>query len=175
MLDLAQDAAPLVVSTLVPGDRTVPGPLDHRLRTQVITLPPLRGRPEDIAGIAEALIRRHASGASRPRIVPSALRLLMRYPWPGNVRELEALVIRLLADGRSHDLTPMDLAELGSGSPLGRTLGNLETLERDAIVRALRDADANKTHAAVALGMSRSTLYRKIAHYGIDPERVVLG
>ena len=58
---------------------------------------------------------------------------------------------------------------------MGRTLGNLESLERDAIVRALRDADANKTQAALALGMSRSTLYRKIAYYGIDPDRVVLG
>jgi DNA-binding NtrC family response regulator len=153
----------------------VSGPLEDRLRTQVVTLPPLRGRPEDIAGIAEALIHRHASGRTGPRIVPSALRILMHYPWPGNVRELEALVIRLLAGGRTHDITPLDLAELGSGRPLGRTLGNLEALERDAIVRALRDADANKTRAAQELGMSRSTLYRKIAYYGIDPERVVLG
>ncbi len=175
MLDLAHDAAPFVVSTVIPGDRAAYGPLEDRLRTQVVTLPPLRGRPEDVAGIADALVVRHASGRTGPRIVPSALRLLMRYPWPGNVRELEALVIRLLTDGRTRDITAMDLAELGSGSPLGRTLGNLEMVERDAILRALRDADANKTHAALALGMSRSTLYRKIAYYGIDPGRVVLG
>ena len=135
----------------------------------------LRDRPEDIAGITDVLIRRHASGPMAPRLVPNALRLLIRHAWPGNVRELEALVIRLVADGRSHDITPTDLAELGSGSPFGRALGNLEALEREAIIRALRDADANKTQAALALGMSRSTLYRKITHYRIDPDRVVLG
>ena len=82
MLDLARDTAPLVISTLIPGDRPAPGPLEDRLRTQVVTLPPLRGRPEDIAGIANALIRRHASGRTGPRIVPSALRLLMRTRGP---------------------------------------------------------------------------------------------
>jgi DNA-binding NtrC family response regulator len=107
--------------------------------------------------------------------MPSALRLLMRREWPGNVRELEALVIRLLTTGHGHDIRPVDLAELGSGTPLGRVLGNLEALERDAIVRALRDADGNKTAAALALGMSRSTLYRKLTHYRVDPDRVVLG
>jgi DNA-binding NtrC family response regulator len=169
------DPAPLIISTVVPGDRPACGPLEDRLRTQVVTLPPLRGRPEDIAGITDVLIQRHASGRTAPRVMPSALRLLMRREWPGNVRELEALVMRLLADGRGHAIRPIDLAELGSGSPLGPVLGNLELLERDAIVRALRDAEGNKTGAALALGMSRSSLYRKLNHYRIDPDRVVLG
>lgn len=172
MLGLAEDP-PLVISTAIPGDRPVHRALEDRLRTQVVTLPPLRGRPEDIAGIADALIRRHAPGPLRPRLAPNALRLLMRHPWPGNVRELDALLIRLLGEGRTHDITPMDLADLGSGMPR-RNLGSLELLERDAIIHALRDADANKTRAALVLGMSRSSLYRKIRHYGIDPERVVL-
>lgn len=175
ILDLVQDPRPLLISTVTPGERSTAGVLEDRLRAQVVAVPPLRGRPEDIAGIAEVLIRRHASARMAPRVVPNALRLLMRHEWPGNIRELEALVIRLVADGRTHDITPTDLAELGSGSPFGRALGNLEALEREAIIRALRDADANKTRAAVALGMSRSTLYRKITHYRIDPDRVVLG
>ena len=175
ILDLVQDPPPLVISTVTPGERSVAGPLEDRLRTQVVAVPPLRGRPEDIAGIADVLIRRHASAPTVPRIVPNALRLLMRHVWPGNVRELEALIIRVVADGRAHDITPTDLAELGPGSPFGRSLGNLEALEREAIIRALRDAEANKTRAALALGMSRSTLYRKITHYRIDPDRVVLG
>jgi transcriptional regulator of acetoin/glycerol metabolism len=174
MIDHIRDPSPLVISTVIPGDRHACGPLEDRLRTQVVTLPPLRGRPEDIAGITTALIQRHASGRTAPRIMPSALRLLMRREWPGNVRELEALVMRLLADGRGHDIRPIDLAELGSGSPLGPVLGNLELLERDAIIRALRDADGNKTGAALTLGMSRSTLYRKLTHYRIDPDRAVL-
>ncbi len=175
MIDHIRDTPPLVISTVIPGDRPPCGPLEDRLRVQVVTLPPLRGRPEDIAGITDMLIRRHAPGPTVPRIMPSALRLLMRHEWLGNVRELEALVIRLLAVSRVHDIRPVDLAELGSGSPLGRILGNLEALERDAIIRALRDADGNKTRAALALGMSRSTLYRKLTHYRVDPDRVVLG
>ena len=175
MIDHLRDNPPLVISTVIPGDRPACGPLEDRLRTQVVTLPPLRGRPEDIAGITDVLIQRHALGRTAPRVMPSALRLLMRREWPGNVRELEALVMRLLADGRGRDVRPIDLAELGSGSPLGPVLGNLEVLERDAIIRALRDADGNKTCAALALGMSRSTLYRKLTHYRIDLDRVVLG
>ena len=61
------------------------------------------------------------------------------------------------------------------GEPVRALAGNLQALEREAIIRALRDAEANKTRAALALGMSRSTLYRKITHYRIDPDRVVLG
>ena len=175
MIDHSRDSRPFVISTVVPGDRPTCGPLEDRLRTQVVTLPPLRGRPEDIAGITEVLIQRHAPDHAAPRVMPSALRLLMRREWPGNVRELETLLMRLLADGRGHDIRPIDLAELGPGSPLGPVLGNLEVLEREAIVRALRDTDGNKTRVALALGMSRSTLYRKLTHYRIDPDRVVLG
>lgn len=179
MLDITTSAAaaPLIISTVIPAGRPVNGPLDDRLRTQVVTLPPLRGRPEDIAGIADTLIRRHATSRLHPRVAPNALRQLMRYPWPGNVRELEALLIRLLVEGRTHDITPMDLADLAdldARLPRSRNLGNLELLERDAIVRALAESDANKTQAALALGISRSTLYRKIQQYGIDPERVLL-
>jgi transcriptional regulator of acetoin/glycerol metabolism len=68
----------------------------------------------------------------------------------------------------------VDLPELGREPRLGRTLSSLEQLELDAIVAALRDADANKTQAAAALGLSRSTLYRKIRQYGIDPDRELL-
>ena len=143
------------------------------MRTQVVTVPPLRGRPEDIADITRTLIRRHAPGRLRPGVAPGALRVLIRHSWPGNVRELEALLLRLLVDGRTCDITPMDLAELDPGTSRNRSLGNLEALERDAIVAALRDADGNRTRAALALGMSRSTLYRKIGQYGIDLERRV--
>ena len=146
-----------------PATRSVPGPLDDRLRTQVVTLPPLRGRPEDIAGIADALIRRHASGRHRPRIVPNALRLLMRHPWPGNVRELEALMIRLLADGRCHDITPMDLAELGvgvarSGAPSGtwRPSSATRSSERCATRTRTRRAPPSRSGCPVPPSTGRS-------------------
>ncbi len=174
VLDLAAEAGQLVLATRAGADSHCGGRLGDRLGTQLISVPPLRERQDDIAEIVEALIRKHASSRLLPRVVPSALRMMVNHPWPGNVRELESLVVRLVGGGRMHDIAPADLPELGRGTRLGQRLGPLEVLERDAIIRALRDADDNKTRAATMLGLSRSGLYRKIRTYGIDPERPTL-
>lgn len=174
VLDLAADCRPLIISTETTTEPPCAARPHDRLATQVVAVPPLRERPEDVAGIIDALIGRHASSGLLPRVVPSALRMLVRYPWPGNVRELESLLIRLIGGGRTHDIAPVDLPDLSRGARLGQRLGQLEVLERDAIVRALRDAESNKTRAAAALGVSRSGLYRKIKQYGIDPDRALL-
>jgi transcriptional regulator of acetoin/glycerol metabolism len=92
--------------------------------------------------------------------------VLRHSAWPGNVTELEhalraALRRRPVGDLRREDLP----ASCFTGSR--RALGQLEALERDAIVRALVDAGGNRKQAASDLGMSRSSLYRKIHTFGI--------
>jgi transcriptional regulator of acetoin/glycerol metabolism len=95
------------------------------------------------------------------------MRTLVGYAWPGNVGQLQqvlsgALARRTVGDIRSEDLP----AECLSSS--NRVLTTLEALERDAIVDALRRSDGHRARAAAYLGLSRSSLYRKMHIYRIE-------
>jgi sigma-54 dependent transcriptional regulator, acetoin dehydrogenase operon transcriptional activator AcoR len=132
----------------------------RRLGARAVELPPLRTRPEDIGPIAAAIL-------GERRLRPEALQLLERLPWPGNVREL-ALALHatkspVIGVG---DLPP----ELRAQAARVPTTG-LQRLEAEAIARALAGCGGNKREAARALGISRSTLYRKLRAYGLDLER----
>ena len=139
---------------------TAAGPaVAERLGARAVELPPLRTRPEDIAPTAAALLRGR-------RLRPEALQLLERLPWRGNVRELEsALRTTHTSDVRVEDLP----AELRARAARVPTSG-LQRVEAEAIARALAGCDGNKRDAARELGISRSTLYRKLRAYGLDLE-----
>ncbi len=134
-----------------------------------IVIPPLRARVADIPSLLEALSARH--GANGVRWTPAAIQALSRYGWPGNVRELESLVCQVVGGGRAGDIGLQDLPPEYKAALGHRPLGKLEQIECDAIVSALDAAGGNKIGAAAALGISRSTLYRKLAAYGIELER----
>ena len=98
---------------------------------------------------------------------PEALQLLERLPWPGNVRELESA---LRSAARALEVRLEDLpAELRARAARVPTSG-LQRVEAEAIARALAGCDGNKRDAARELGISRSTLYRKLRAYGLDLE-----
>ena len=102
------------------------------------------------------------------RFTPTALRALQACPWPGNAEQLsrtirEAAIRSTVIDVRH--LPP----EVLSTAPTALT--RIETLERDEIVRHLTQYDMSVTEAAAALGISRATAYRRIAHYGIRVPR----
>jgi sigma-54 dependent transcriptional regulator, acetoin dehydrogenase operon transcriptional activator AcoR len=139
---------------------TAAGPaVAERLGARAVELPPLRTRPEDIAPTAAALLRGR-------RLRPEALQLLERLPWPGNVRELEGALRGTDAfEVRVEDLP----AELRARAARVPTSG-LQRVEAEAIARALAGCDGNKRDAARELGISRSTLYRKLRAYGLDLE-----
>ncbi len=140
---------------------TAAGPaLAERLGARAVELPPLRTRPEDIAPIAAALLRGR-------RARPEALQLLERLPWPGNVRELDS-ALRSAAGARDVRLEDLP-AELRARAARVPTSG-LQRVEADAIARALAGCGGNKRDAARELGISRSTLYRKLRAYGLDLE-----
>jgi sigma-54 dependent transcriptional regulator, acetoin dehydrogenase operon transcriptional activator AcoR len=136
-----------------------------------ITVPPLRRRREDIPALFSALASRIGPGERPvPELAPDALRALMAHSWPGNVRQLGVVASQAVrsAAGRTVRLTDLP-AWLNGGHPR-RPLSLREQLECDAIVAALHATGGNRVHAASRLGMSRSTLYRKLATYGIEPD-----
>ena len=154
--------------------------LFFRLSVLVLELPPLRARPDDIAPlIAHFLARIRSRGIARVEgIEPRALDRLLHYPFPGNVRELENL-LEALAVTLPPERTVVGENDLRGwlrrrGAPLGSTplppdtSLRLTELEAWAIAEALRLSHGNKTRAALLLGISRDTLYRKLHERDLD-------
>jgi two-component system response regulator HydG len=148
--------------------------LYFRLNVVTMTLPPLRERPGDIPLLIEHFLRAHAPSSGKPkRMSPSATRVAMAYGWPGNVRELENAVQRAIVLSRGETIFPEQLpakvqaasGDERGGEPTGRTM---REVERDTIIKTLRQTDGNRTHAAKILGISRRTLQNKIKEYEID-------
>lgn len=144
--------------------------LFYRLKEYVITVPPLRDCQEDILPLADFF--RETANKELERNIKgfnaSACNALLTYPWPGNVRELKQKIqIAVLHAG--HDMiTEADLELDAEGSPVSFSfaLKDIE-LEKERIQRALQQAGGNKKLAAKLLGISRTTLYRKMLEYGM--------
>jgi transcriptional regulator with PAS, ATPase and Fis domain len=156
--------------------------LYYRLNILNITLPPLRERTEDIPVLATEFMRSFATHYRKPvEVIPSETqRLLDGYHWPGNVRELRNILEQavLLARGRTLDpeLLPQMIYRAGPPEeiiriPLGSTM---KEAEKEIILRTLEAQDGNKKITAEILGISRRSLYNKLAEYGIDAKRRVV-
>jgi len=144
--------------------------LYYRLRGFEIALPPLRERRDDIP-----LLAAHFLGADASRFTPEAMEALLRAPWPGNVRQLRHAVLSAAAAAGGGRIGPRQLsldavpgAATGGADDVLR--GTLRDVERRAIVQALEDASGNKSVAARALGIDRSTLRRKLKEYDIEDD-----
>lgn len=147
--------------------------LYYRLNVVRIELPPLRARREDIPLLAEAFYarvgRRPHAGCS-----PLAMRLLQAYQWPGNVRELLAVLESSHIQAGERRIEAQHLPEevrglngvRGQGAERYRKERPAED-ERTAITAALAETGGAKSAAAERLGMSRTTLWRKMKEYGI--------
>jgi len=156
--------------------------LFYRIEVLTIRLPPLRERREDIPPLVTHFLARHAQAAGTvpPPVDPSALRFLCDYPWPGNVRELSNEMSRAVAL-RVSTVTPEALSAkilrvsrermaLGhDGLRSGRPLLEIERDLLGALIRdVLRRTGGNKFRAAEILGISKSSLYRRLRRYSID-------
>jgi transcriptional regulator of acetoin/glycerol metabolism len=157
-----------VTATLTSDAETDPRLLALFPRT--VTVPPLRRRTEDLNDLVPLFLSRLAGGGQLT-CSPAAMHLLMRASWPGNVTQLHRVLKQVTKSRRTGMISPTDLpAEYHAIT--GRTLNRFETVERDAIVRSLEEAEGNKVRAAKLLGISRATIYRKIHEYGIvTPDR----
>jgi DNA-binding NtrC family response regulator len=163
--------------------------LYFRLKVFQIRVPELRERPEDVAALAAAALARWNERVEPTRRVGAvseeALEVMRGYDWPGNVRELMAAIeyACIVCDGGRvlpHHL-PEELRE-GAAAPAAaaekreepkggesgrRYVAPDADAEREAILQALEEADGNRTRAAAALGMGRTTLWQKLKAYGI--------
>jgi transcriptional regulator of acetoin/glycerol metabolism len=129
------------------------------------TVPPLRHRTGDLPVLVDALLAELAPRRD-VRLSRDALRLLGRYDWPANVGQLRDALASALRRRPVGRIEATDLPGFCHSAPRS-TLRPVDQVERDAIVTALRDAGGNRVAAAAALGLARSTLYRKIRQYGI--------
>ena len=148
------------------------GDLYFRLNVLSIHLPPLRERKGDIPALARHFIEREEPGRGISR---EALACLAGYHWPGNVRELRNHIERALAVSETRLIQWQDLArELRSlpaaASAAGEGLSYLEQVERAAILEILATAGGNRLQAAKVLGISKTTLYKKLKDYHLDPD-----
>jgi transcriptional activator for dhaKLM operon len=115
---------------------------------------------------------------SRPiKVSAETLQALMQYPWPGNIREVETVMERaaLLFEGPQIELEnlPPSIAKrsaLVKGKSMVQPIQTLEQAEKSAILTATQAANGNLTKAAQSLGISRTTLWRKIKELGISLE-----
>lgn len=148
--------------------------LFYRLNVIPIRIPPLRQRGDDVVLLARHFLAREMEGGKAGKVTgfsDEAIELLRRHPWPGNVRELENAVTRALALSEGPLIQPGDLPEglTGEKTPFpGEGLWlpestTLEQAEHALITRALEAAAGNKREAALRLGISLATLYRKLA------------
>ena len=148
--------------------------LFYRVNVVPIWLPPLRERPGDIARLAAHFCATNAaSQGKRSELAPEALHRLVAQRWPGNVRQLQNFVERLivLSDGPMVTLADVErelARERVEPAAPGATLqSRTQSAEREALQDALRRAQDNRSLAARLLGISRRTLYTKLAEHGL--------
>ena len=161
--------------------------LYYRLNVVRIDLPPLRERREDIGLLASYFLDRVARRVHKSfRFSPAAEELLERYDYPGNVRELENAIEHACAVAEGLTIEPRDLpaalseprlltgsasgAAAATPAPRDRSLLSMAEVEKEHIQLVLERHRGNATAAARQLGISRTTLWRKLRAYGLKRE-----
>jgi len=141
-----------------------------RLNTIEIHLPPLRERRQDIPALAAHFLSTHARRYRKELegFDPAAMQALLDHPWQGNVRELNHVVERALLMAQDNLIQPGDLAlRSPSSGPIRVEDMSLEEVEAFLVKKALARYNGNVSHAASALGLSRSALYRRLERFGL--------
>ena len=144
--------------------------LYYRLNVVSIVVPSLRERPEDIPRLAAHFLRKHG-----PRINPrvnrlggEALGLLSAYHYPGDVRELENLIQRALLFTTGTCIEPGEWLPAHGHGAQAASGSSLADLEHHAVLRTIALHEGNLTRAAYTLGISRTTLWRRIKGYRLS-------
>ncbi|MHC4600003.1 MAG: sigma-54 interaction domain-containing protein, partial [Planctomycetota bacterium] len=156
--------------------------LYFRLRGVVIRIPPLRERPEDVPLLSTTLLEdaNRKYGKQVKAISPGVMDLFLRYSWPGNIREFKSVIASAVITERGDTLsvdnrTLTSLTEEPVSEPFKGEEGeiySMEEMEKRHIISVLRRSAGNKAKACRLLGISRPTLDRKIAKFGIEVDRL---
>ncbi|WP_434444168.1 helix-turn-helix domain-containing protein [Lentzea sp. E54] len=132
-----------------------------------IDLPSLRDRVDELPALVSEYLAL-AGAAGRLSFAPNVWQTLREHPWFGNFHELFELVNHLLALRISREVTVLDLPERFRGNPEKRPQSLIEKAEYELILKALHACAGNRGQAARYLGISRSTLHRRLRSFGID-------
>ncbi len=146
--------------------------LFYRINTVEITLPPLRERVEDIPLLAEYFLRIYKKKYKKPELElsPLAIEKLQNFHWPGNVRELKHTIEKSVILSERNILLPNDFILSASGQEtdnLNFNNYNLEETEKNIIKKVLKNCNGNITKAAKQLGLTRTSLYRRMEKYNL--------
>jgi DNA-binding NtrC family response regulator len=145
----------------------------YRINTVEIHIPPLRDRKEDINLLAEYFLDIYKKKYNKPEqiISPAALKKLANYHWPGNVRELQHAVERSIILSDTNLLQPHDFLLTTSENVEGEDVKidnyKLDEVEKIIIQKVISKNDGNITKAARELGLTRTSLYRRMMKYGL--------
>jgi two-component system response regulator AtoC len=152
--------------------------LFHRLNVFTIALPPLKERTQDIPLLASYFIKMFTERHGKVvRLAAEAVEAMKKYSWPGNVRELKNMLERAITfnDTGVIQADELEFGEdqeefaLGSApTQSGAGNGSLDEMEKDHIIKILKETGGNKKRAAEILGIERRTLYNKAKRLGID-------
>jgi transcriptional regulator with PAS, ATPase and Fis domain len=148
--------------------------LMYRINVIEVHVPPLRERPDDLLPLVHHFLDKHGRllGKCGSTVSKDAMAALRRHRWPGNVRELENVIERALVLGDSDVVDLGDLPKRLRDQPARDTSAakgrRLADVEREHIIRTLREAAGNKAAAARVLGLDRKTLYRKLTLHHIQ-------
>ena len=161
--------------------------LYYRINVITLTQPALRERVGDIPLLAEHYLEifREQTGKEVTGIAPEAMTLMQRYRWPGNVRELVNAVERAVVLCRGDEIRPGDLPDAlrrdaaADRPPASAHAGSLKEAlvepEREIILEALHACGWNRQDTSRMLNINRTTLYKKMKRYEIDPDRELAG
>ena len=172
------------------NDGTFRADLLYRINSFQIHLAPLRERPEDIQPLMDHMLKQ-LGGSNPPQVTPDALDKMRSYPWPGNVRQLRNCLERAVLLSNEGIITPYELppevARLNGAMPYvpmpaapvsgelnpptmsaGGNTGSLRDIEKQQIIAALEKTGWHRGKAAEMLGISPSTLYRRLRDYNLE-------
>ena len=151
--------------------------LYYRLRTVPLSIPPLRERLEDIGPLVDYFMRRlnKSTGKEVRSVDPKVMRRFMDYPWPGNVRELERVMEYAFVFVKGPVIFPSNLPPLGQDAPAGEggpepgplPGGDDQDRLRREVSRALEASGGRRAEAARLLGISRTSLWRRMKDLGL--------
>jgi len=147
--------------------------LYYRLNVVKISVPPLRERKEDIPLLAAEFLHTFSLRENRPFFFSDeVMESFMHYDWPGNVRQLRNVIERAAVLARGERITvhelPEDFQVQRQNRPADGTVKPLKALERQAITEALQVFNGNKSKAALKLGISRKTFYKRLSELALS-------
>lgn len=158
--------------------------LYYRLNVLPIAIPPLRERTGDVAVLARAFVAEARVELQRDdlEMAPDAIDALSARRWPGNIRELRNVILRASATSDGPVITRQELLfddcdlETRPAAATAPRVRDVHQVEREAVIEAIAACEGNLASAARQLGISRMTLYRWMARYGIkrDPSHVTI-